>query len=546
MKKVLSIYTMFFFIFVQLSVAQDIKKDVTVVKPYEPVVQDASKISLLPEFNDTLVVNPKFDYKISPIRLTLPFQPRPVPAAKMAQEPIKNLYNNYIRLGYGTPFSPLAEVSVTNGRSKENAVGFYLRHHSANGSVKIANNKSIDAPYAENEMDLYGKHLFKETTLSGNVFYTSDKTTFYGIDPTVNLTYNASDFKQVYQNAGFIADLGSNNLDSSKLIYNASTGFSYLSDNYKVAESHFLLNGSGGQVYKDFFVGGSMHLDYFKPGNGNDSVYNTIFTLRPSAVKKSELWRLEVALGLTFDSNNKETKMYSYPSALFEFNVAPSVLKAFVAYEGNLEANNLDKIRLENPFILPGQRVKNTNYKTHIYGGLKGSFSSSVNFLAMASYAAIENQYFFINDTLMPLHNFFQVVYDDIDKIQVSAELNYSASEKLAISAKGNFYSYSTFRQAKPWHLPQFDATLGVRYNLRDKIILTSDAFMVGERYAKTQTGMVSLDSYVDINLGAEYRYTKLLSAFIQMRNLTASKYKVWNQYPSYRFQIMAGFTYMF
>lgn len=544
-----SIYFLLLAFICNLLQAQDIKKDVTVVKPYEPTVQNANKISMLPVFNDTNTINPVFEYNITPVRLDLAFQPRPVPAAKMAQEPIKKLYNNYVKLGYGNPYSPLAEISVTNGRSKENAAGIFLRHHSANGKVKLNENTSVDAPFADNEIDLYGKHLFRNSELSGNIYYKGNKTTFYGISPVSNQVYDKEDFDQHYQKAGFNVSLNSHHNDSNKLLYNISGGFRYLTDNYDIIENNFKLSGNAGKMYKNYFLGASADLNYYRPGSGNDTLFNTILNIRPYFGKRSELWRFELALGLTFDANNDETQFFPYPSALLEFNIAPSVLKAFISYQGFLESNNLDKIRMENPYILPGTRAKNTNYRTHLFGGFKGSFSESINFMASMAYSSIEDQYFFINDTLpnSVFHNYFQLVYDNIDKIQIAAEIDYSLNEKWNINTKANFYNYTTFRQEKPWHLPNFDLSLGLKYNLRNKIILTSEAFLIGERFAKNGIrNIVTLDPFVDVNLGIEYRYSKVLSAFVQIKNLTAAKYQIWNQYPAYRFQAMAGFTYMF
>ena len=48
----------------------------------------------------------------------------------------------------------------------------------------------------------------------------------------------------------------------------------------------------------------------------------------------------------------------------------------------------------------------------------------------------------------------------------------------------------------------------------------------------------------IDANLGLEYRYSKLLSFWARFNNLAAQKYYLYNNYPSYRFRVMLGFTY--
>ena len=54
------------------------------------------------------------------------------------------------------------------------------------------------------------------------------------------------------------------------------------------------------------------------------------------------------------------------------------------------------------------------------------------------------------------------------------------------------------------------------------------------------------LDGVFDINLNFEYRYTKKLSAFIQLNNITSSPYKKWDDYPTQRFGVLGGLTYSF
>ena len=54
------------------------------------------------------------------------------------------------------------------------------------------------------------------------------------------------------------------------------------------------------------------------------------------------------------------------------------------------------------------------------------------------------------------------------------------------------------------------------------------------------------LDGYLDLHLGVEYRYTKRLSLFVDMSNLSASKYERWYRYPVQRGLLIGGATYSF
>jgi hypothetical protein len=102
-------------------------------------------------------------------------------------------------------------------------------------------------------------------------------------------------------------------------------------------------------------------------------------------------------------------------------------------------------------------------------------------------------------------------------------------------------------REEYPWYKANFDASLQARYNLGDKIFADASLFVICPRYypaigAMTEAG--KLGTTIDLNLGLEYRYTKLLSFWTKINNLTAQPYYIWNNYPSHRFRIMLGFTY--
>jgi len=104
--------------------SQDIKKDITIVKPYQPTIQDFYKINLMPSFSDTSYMSPQFNYLIKSVKIDVPYQPKNIPIAKIAPESTTSLLNNYLKLGIGNPNSPYAEVSFTNGRDKNTHTAF--------------------------------------------------------------------------------------------------------------------------------------------------------------------------------------------------------------------------------------------------------------------------------------------------------------------------------------------------------------------------------------------------------------------------------------
>ena len=234
-----------------IAICQEINKDVTVVKAYKPEVKDATKINQMPEFNDTLAVVPNFEYSISSVRLNTPFTPRPVSAAKMLTDPLTSLHTSYLKLGYGNYFTPLAELDISSQRSKENSFEIFLKHQSAKGKVILDNGNEVDAPYANNNATIFGKHILKKSILSGSAGYFSDKTAFYGYNTSnqnIDISnINTGDSLQTYQGGSFTLGLESLETDSTKLYYNLKSGFDFVGDKFSHSENHLSLAGLTGK-----------------------------------------------------------------------------------------------------------------------------------------------------------------------------------------------------------------------------------------------------------------------------------------------------------
>ncbi|MGE5406203.1 MAG: hypothetical protein ACM3NR_00715, partial [Methanosarcina sp.] len=132
--------------------AQDrtVKREVTLYNPYKPSLNEAKKRSFFPDMTDTAKFKPVFRYDVS----TTPYMPEytvsPIKAATLQPDPLTKLYRSYVNLGLGSYTSPFAEISITNERSKKGAIGFYARHYSNNGRIKLQNDKKVFAGYMDN------------------------------------------------------------------------------------------------------------------------------------------------------------------------------------------------------------------------------------------------------------------------------------------------------------------------------------------------------------------------------------------------------------
>jgi len=221
------------------------------------------------------------------------------------------------------------------------------------------------------------------------------------------------------------------------------------------------------------------------------------------------------------------------------------VLVPYLGLDGKREVNNYRKIIFENPYLKPGTRVRDSEYALIGYAGLKGRFSSKLTYNIKASYSRIDSMYFYENYTGDTLRNQFIPVYDNVSLMDIGGEFTWHQSDKLQFLVKAGYFKYEMDTLQKAWHKPAFQISCGAGYNIRDKILTTANIFFTGSRYAKgINQDPIEMKPYLDANLAIEYRYTKILSFFLRLNNLTAAKYQIWNQYPVQRFQFLVGFSY--
>ena len=53
------------------------------------------------------------------------------------------------------------------------------------------------------------------------------------------------------------------------------------------------------------------------------------------------------------------------------------------------------------------------------------------------------------------------------------------------------------------------------------------------------------INGWADINIEAEYRYSKMLSFFARVNNIANQRYYRWERYPSQRFNFMIGLSFV-
>ena len=543
---------------------QDLKREVTLYNPYIPSLSDFKKKSFLPVIDDTVVVRPEFTYTVN----TNPYSPEysivPIKAASLVPDPLEKLYKSYVNLGLGNYLAPLAEVSVTNERSKSGAYGIYARHFSTNGKVKLQNNKRVYAGYMDNDASLFGKKFFMDNYLEGSIDYARKTRYAYGYDTSL-FDYEADkkDIRILYNKIGASLSFASLTLDSSDFSYDFDMNYGYFFNNKTLLQHNSGLSGAMAKNYRDLYIGSGLGMDFYRPSKEITGKLKYVVSLSPFISKSSTLWNFRLGMQLLVDKDTlSSAKFHLYPDVKFAFDIVPSYISFFAGLGGKLEQNTPEKVIEENPFMLRDgtlYMLPNTSHQLILSGGLKGNTGIGGNYLISASYSMITDMLFYSNlvfyDPLFEsqVGDLFFPIQDDAELFNLHGEINGVIGDKITYSGSANYYNYKLGKNEYPWSKQPWDGKLGVKYNLRNKIIAGIDVTALGKRrfiswkndlYMPPSTYIFKSPLHINANLSAEYRYTKILSFWLKVNNIAVNRNYDWAFYPTQRFMCMAGLTY--
>jgi hypothetical protein len=525
---------------------------------FDPVVKEAVKQTDKPEIVDTVKRITNITYT-SPAKLyATTYSVNPIEPAKMVNEPLSKLYSMLIKAGVGNYAMPYGEIFYNNLRSKDINWGAHYKHLSSH--AKFDGMGQTD--FSDNDINLYAKKFLRKHTLSGDFNYSRNVVHYYGFPAdTFTNKLDASNYRQRFQLFEAKGRLQSHYADTTKDInHDIRLNYYNLGDLYKTFENNVFADGVV-NFYRDqtkINVAGAV--DYYNVMSANDTLNNLIAKVAPwFEAGNGTKWKADVGVNATLDYFDfRTTKYYFYPRFNVYYNVYNNLVIPYAGVSGGLEKNSFRSLSSVNPFVLSELNYKNTNNKYNLYGGLRGALSSNTSYDVRALYGRYENMPFFLAEyekyTENPLGNRYKVVYMNTNYLNVNGQVKYQFREKLNISAKGNFYSYMLDSSGVyPWHKPNFDITFSANYNLKSKIIVKADVFVIGKQWALQKDIVNNLAVYTprqlngvtDINLGIEYRYTKLLSAFVNFNNIGSFRYYRWDRYPTQRFNAMIGLTFV-
>lgn len=533
---------------------------VLVIGDFNPNLINAQKIYETPKINDSAQTRFPINYELQSRKVSTAFEVDPIKAARVKGEPLNKVYKGYAKGGFGSYLTPFAELFYSSGRNKYSQTGVRAKHLSSSGQIANVGYSG----FSTNEVSLFGKSIKKKAVFGGSIDYKRDVVHYYGfntnpIDTSLWLEYGLErqDIKQRYQLFDLNASIVDNYpVDTQATKYKVDLNYYNFMDDFEAQENRFNALGDVSFFYKLYSFNVKAALDVYKNQNAVWEDNFTLFNLRPQILFKQNSWRLRAAMNM-FASSDTLNSFKLAPEIDFDLHLFEDILILNLGTDSRLKRHSYRQLIAENPWLISDILPLNTWSPFRLYGGLRGAFSSHLAFNVNVSYTpSVENMYFFVNDTSEGNWNKLNYVTDNPSLFEVNGEITWQKHEKIRVIAKVDYLGYAMDKELKAWYVPSLRLSLGGKYNLQDKISLNLAVITFNRQFYRDfitdgvtgfeQTVARQLDGITDINLGAEYRYTKRLGLFLQLNNILNVRYKRFSNYPTQRFMALGGVSFLF
>ena len=586
-------YFIFLLLFVALPLAiiaqgggGSYNESVIVKGSYRPEIEQQRKLTFPAVVADTLdKMEHNFVYSITPSRIKALYEPSRIKAARVIGEPATKLYNNYLRLGLGNYWTPLADLYWSSVRDRKKTYGVRLNHLSSWDKLPDYGSNH----FGNTGITLFGKYIVGEKLqLSSDLSYEHDHNLYYGftdstLQSVLGLTRDSisiADYRASYNIATWNFGLKNMQLDPNKLGYAVNL---HVADLWALYGQNELNLKASGDVHYGFNIRnqykGVAYLcvkwdgynNRFAPDGTMPLGYGVInsptsgYITLPNPTDTVQKWRhiikvnpyadfmfsgLQFHAGLTagWDAYTDTNAIFRmFPDVVVSKSLMRNTLVLSLGATGGIDANSWNTIRMVNPYIIPGAEQRATRHYDFTFH-TRWTFSKKLEANVEAALQMLQDDLTFWQSPICRMGNIYEPLYLDNNRIVLGGMLTFVNDEMLTLKAGGHYYNYydlkaggSSITLTEMPFRPNWDALVSADVNYHDKWLFHLEGQLLGKMYGSNYD---VLPMRYGIAAEVEYRHNRALSFFLKMDNLAFQRYWYWSNYPSQRGLFILGLTY--
>ena len=549
---------------------QELNREMTLEREYDPTVQDANKVNTLPVIKEPEAKKMSIDYAT----FTVPTEPEKeislLPSGNIMTEIQHNKRRGYFNFGGGTSLNLNGDVGYHILNTDKDKLNVWFSHRSTNGNVKyIDTEEKIKAKLNDNLGGLNFKHAFNKAVLDMGIKYGYSGFNYYGL-PVIDLTSSLpmADQLATYDretnqaNQTIQAKVGIESKEEASIGYLLDLGYTNFSQKYAFnkgidgATEHtfdvkFDLNARFNGEQRIGLGGNIEYFNYALPtinGEPNPISYmeyqnHAEVALSPYYKVNGDTWHVKLGANVMF-STGEESKFMASPNIAADVKVAEKT-ELYLNAGGKMYSNSLYSLSLINRYASSlHELAPSLNYLDGTIG-IRSGVAPGFWFDIFGGYQVTNNELFFVPSysTEMNAFSSLSILQANAKKAFGGVHLKYSYQQLFDICLKGVYNSWSVNDIEEAFGKPKMEINAGVTVRPINKVTASLDYYLATGRkaYLGATNGILDMNNINELNLTGTYTFNDTFGAYLKLNNILCQKYELYYGYPMQSFSAMVG-----
>ncbi len=538
----------------------ELNRSMEVTREFEPTLRTATKLNTTPNFTDTVALRPELRYGIRPNPLSYGFEVAPIRAAEVDASVYRPLTPFYLKAGLGYPLRSVLDFNYSPEMRGRGTLGAYLNHYGSFSDITNTANISQYAPYSYNRAGIYGEHRFGRMMVGGDLSYDYRLVSRYGATPDSAVADLFPDYRQTYNTLQASLVFGTPFTDLSYFNFRFGSKGYYFFDHYnnkeinihpfleigkRFSDRHLLMLQGSFEYVKSTAERDEYRESYLKGTALSQQIYRIapVYELVGQAFGftlgcEYAYTREEVKLSQSRTSNSS----YFFPKFKMQLDAFEGRFVPYLDIDGRLYTGGLRTASRLNPYLYAFSTAANTAvYDGRV--GIRGDIGTAFSYKFFGGFS-IYKDLNIITSLLQfdPALNMAETI--DAHLWSVGGDISGRISGAFDLTASFQYFGWTKVKYDAESlcagsdiasGMPNFEGSLGIRYNYRDKFIAHLQGTVYGTtRWLVTSDRMVpdGLHSWGDarivpqfeLNLELQYNISKRFGIYVNGTNLTGSK----------------------
>jgi hypothetical protein len=568
---------------------QNVNREMTLEREYDPSVQDANKVNQLPEIWEPVVNKRPIDYAT----FAIPADPKKefsrLPSGNLMTEVPHNHKQGYFHFGGGMFMNFDGDAGYHILDNEKDHLNLFFTHHSTNGEVDWKANadsekQKLKAKWNDNLGGFTLAHKFDRSALRLGADYGYSAFNYYSAlryFPVINIEQPDDETQPVP--VPYPQDIETNQVNQTIRGYaglrsseDAGTGYLFdveflqFSQRYgrtkdvdgihetKITPQFGLSRrlGEGNQsvgfnIKADYFNYTSTRIDSTETGYRN----HLEATLTPYYRIKGETWRVQLGLNLMLLTGDS-AKVFVSPAIETELQITPRTL-FYVNAGGGFRSNDPHGLAQRNRYMDYYNATLPTRTWIDASLGIRSAVTPDVWLSLFAGGKVSENEVFFVPaqwNSASDFQNYATAIQPDATVLHIGAALKYTYRQWVDFSLKGIYY-HCTFREGdataqtynvapadmKPYGFPNAELYADIAVKPIKPLSLNLGYYLGYRRCTLLDSEVVPMENFNDLHLTASWQLNDTFGAYVKLNNLLFQQQEWFYGYPMQGFNAMAG-----